>query len=118
MKVFLFSTSVLALMIVAILCNGLYVKSITREMASGLTELPSCELSASQTLQARWEKAEKTLELSVSSSDLTEVSNRLTELCVAAAFENEEAFERARALCLDGIARIHDFERFSFLHIL
>ena len=118
MKIFLFSIGILLLMVILIVCNSLYVKSITTEIAGDLAKLPACELAGSQALQERWAKAEKRMELSISSSDMDEVANYFAELCVAAEFENKEAFERARTLCLDGIARIHDFERFSFLHIL
>ena len=118
MKAFLFSVSVLTLMIVAILCNSCYVKSITHEMKQTLESMQCCALPATEALQKRWQKAEKKLELSISAADIGEISTRLSELCVAARFENKEAFEQARALCLNGIARIQDLERFSFLHIL
>jgi hypothetical protein len=118
MKAFLFSTSVLTLMIIAILCNSFYVKDATKEVKATLQTMQSCDIVQSRALQERWQNMQKKLELSISAADMAEVSNRLTELCTAAEFKNEEAFERARALCLDGITRIQDLERFSFLHIL
>ena len=118
MKAFLFSVSVIILMIAAILFNSFYVKSATKEMAAALEAVQNCDLSQSQALRERWQDVQKKLELSISATDMAEVSNRLTELCTAAEFKNAEAFERARALCLDGIARIQDLERLSFLHIL
>ncbi len=49
---------------------------------------------------------------------MNEVETHLAELCVAARMNDKEAFERARALSLCGIARIRDLERFSLLHML
>ena len=118
MKTFLFSVSVLTLMIVALLFNSYYVKSATKEMEEALQELHSCDVAQSRILQERWQDTQKKLELSISAADMAEVSDHFTELCMAAQFDNEEAFERARALCLDSIARIRDLECFSLLHIL
>ena len=118
MKTFLFSVSVLILMVIAILFNSCYVKSATKAMEGALEELQTCDLAQSRSLWEHWQDTQKKLELSISAADMAEVSDHLTELCVAAQFENKEAFERARALCLDGIARIRDLECFSLLHIL
>lgn len=118
MKTFLFSVSVLALITIIILCNAFYVRSVTEEMQRDLEKLSSCDQAPSQAILTHWHSKEGVLELSVSAMDMNEVSNHLTELCVAARLNDKEAFERARALCLDSIARIRELERFSFLHIL
>lgn len=120
MKTFLFSICALALLIAIILANAAFVGRVTDEMKSGLQALPVCAQASEQAraLLAHWEHEEKRLELSVSATDMNEVSNQLTVLCVAARLNDEEAFERARALCLLGLTRIRDLERFSFLHIL
>ncbi len=118
MKTFLFSIGALALMIVIIVCNAVYIKNVTGEMQRGLEELQSCDEVPSQALLARWRNEEKLLELSISATDMSEIANHLTELCVAARLEDKETFERARALCLCGIVRIRELERFSLLHIL
>ena len=118
MKTFLFSISVFTLMVVALLFNSYYVKTATKELAEALQELQTCDIAQSQILRERWQDTQKKLELSISAADMAEVSDHLTELCVAAQFESKEAFEQARALCLDDVARIRDLEYFSLLHIL
>ncbi len=118
MKTFLFSIVTLALMIAVILCNSAYVKSVTNGMEGELKALPSCAQTPAEALLSRWREEQLLLQLSVSSMDMNEIENHLTELCTAAQTNDKEAFERARALCLCGIARIRDLERFSLLHIL
>lgn len=118
MKTFLFSIAALALMIAVILCNSAYVKSITNEMESELKALTPCAQAPAEALLDRWYEEQTLLQLSVSTTDMTEIENHLTELCTAAQTNDKEAFERARALCLCGIARVRDLERFSLLHIL
>ena len=120
MKVFLFSLFTLTLLIVLIVANGFYVRNLTENVCRTLNDLPPIAQAAPQAraLLQNWQAEEKTLELSVAASEISEVTNQLTELCTAIQFKDEEAFERARALCLLGLARIHDYERFSFLHIL
>ena len=120
MKAFWFSISALALLIGAILLNAVYVGRVTDKLHNDLTALPPCEQAsdASQALATYWAQAEPLLTLSVSAQDMTDVSDHIAELCTAARFKDEEAFEQARALCLLAIARIRDLERFSFLHIL
>ena len=120
MKAFLFSICVMGLLIAVILVNAAYVGRVSEEMQSALSHLPECSKATeeAQALLLRWQKEEKLLELSVSAIDMNDICNLLTELCVAARLNNEEAFEQARALCLLGLSRIHLLERFSFLHIL
>ena len=120
MKAFLFSICALALLIGIILANAAFVDRVTNEMKNCLQCLPACAQASEQAraLLARWEREKKLLDLSVSASDMNEVSSQLTVLCVAARLDDEEAFERARALCLLGLTHIRDLERFSFLHIL
>lgn len=120
MKTFLFSICALALLVGIILVNAAYVGRVTSDMQNDLKNLPVCTQAQenAQALLAHWEKEEKILQLSVSAADMNELGNHLTALCVAARLEDEEAFERARALCLLGLARIQDLERFRFLHIL
>ncbi len=120
MKTFLFSLCTLALLVGAILLNAAYVRSFTAQMQSELQDLPDCTQADEQarSLLSCWQEKEKVLELSISAADRKEVGDRLIELCVAARLDDEEAFERARALCLDSITRIQDLERFSLLHIL
>ena len=120
MKVFIFSIFALALLIALIITNSFYVRNLTENAYLTLKEIPPVTQASdqAQALLQRWQAEEKILELSVAASEISEVTNRLTELCTAIQFKDEEAFERARALCLLGLARIHDYERFSFLHIL
>ena len=120
MKTFLFSLCALALLVGAILCNAAYVRNFTGRMQQDLQSLPACAQAKEEAdaLLCCWQEKEKILELSISATDRKEVGDRLIELCVAARLDDEEAFERARALCLDSITRIQDLERFSFLHIL
>lgn len=120
MKVFLFSVAILALLLAMIIGNGFYVRSVTKEVQDDLEALPPCQNAQEevQALLAYWRGKEKLLELSVSAADMNEFDNHLAELSVAARLNDEKAFERARTLCLCGIARIHELERFSFLHIL
>ncbi len=120
MKTFLFSVCALALLIGVIFINAAYVGRVTNDMQNDLKNLPACAQASEQAekLLARWKSEEKLLALSVSATDMNELGNHLTELGAAARLNDEEAFERARALCLLGLARIQDLERVSFLHIL
>ena len=120
MKTFLFSICALTLLVGAILCNATYVRNFTEKMQQDLRSLPACTQVGEEAdaLLSCWQEKEKLLELSISAADRKEVGDRLIELCVAARLDDEEAFERARALCLDSITRIQDLERFSLLHIL
>lgn len=118
MKTFLFSLTALILIVAAILCNSAYVKNVTNEMENELTLLPLCAQAPAEALAERWHEEEVLLQLSVGAADMNEVETHLAELCVAARMNDKEAFERARALSLCGIARIRDLERFSLLHIL
>jgi len=120
MKSFLFSILALLLLITLILCNSFYVKDITARTQLALESLPSCETAGEQAeaLLSDWQARKKLLSLSVCAADMSEVENRLTEICVATRLNDEKAFEQARSLCLLGLARIQDLERFSFLHIL
>ena len=120
MKTFWFSLSVMLVMIGAILANATYVKHITGEIYDDLQELPPCAQASeeAQEILEQWNDKEHFLQLSISSTDMTETKNYLSELCVAARLNDEEAFEQARALCLLGLSRIRDLERFSLFHIL
>ena len=120
MKTFIFSILMLLLLITVIFFNAHYVKDVTTNMQDGLEALPTCAQAneQAQALFSYWQAQEKRLELSVPATDMNDVSNRLTELCVATQAKDKEAFEQARALCLLGLMRIQEFERFSFLHIL
>ena len=120
MKAFIFSICVLALLITAILINTLYVARVTSSMQEKLQVLPPCAQAReyAKDLLAFWKSKEKILELSVSATDISEVSERLTIIYAATSPLDEKAFEQARALCLDDIERIRDLERFTFLHIL
>ena len=120
MKTFLFSTCILTLLIAVILINACYVRHVTDKFCTELENLPACAQAqtSAQALLARWKKEERLLELSVSATDMNDVENQLTALCVSAHTNDTEAFEHARAICLLGLARIQDLERFRFLHIL
>ena len=120
MKTFWVSLGAMLLLIGAILANAVCVRRITGEMFDGLQALPSCAQASeeAQDILKQWKDREHFLQLSVSSTDMTEVGNHLSELCVAAQLKDEEAFEQARALCLLGLSRIRDLERFSLFHIL
>lgn len=120
MKAFLFSIFALALLIAVIFVNAAYVGRITGEIYESVQHLPECAQATAQAqaLLTFWEKEERQLGLSVSATDINELGNHLTELCVAADQNDSEAFERARALCLLWLTRIRELERFSFLHIL
>ena len=120
MKSFLFSLLILGILIAVIIGNGFYVRGVASELSAKLGQLPECEQAkeSAQALWAIWQKQEKRLELSVSATDISEIGCHFTQLCVAAEQNDKKAFEQARALCLLGLSRIHDFERFSFLHIL
>lgn len=116
MKTFLVSMLMLGILLTAILCNTFYVRGVTEELKNELESLNTYEQA--QEILKRWESEADLLGLSVSATDINDVSDQLTELCTTARLKDEEAFERARALCLLGLTRIHDFERFSFLHLL
>jgi hypothetical protein len=120
MKSFLFSLLALGILIAVIIGNGFYVRDVASELSTKLEQLPECAQAkeSAQALWRIWQKQEKHLELSVSTTDINDIGNHFTQLCVAARQNDKEAFEQARALCLLGLSRIHDFERFSFLHIL
>ena len=120
MKGFVFSISALVILIALILCNSAYIKHSGEELQNALNTLPACAQAADDTqeLLARWKKQKKLWELSVPSTDITEIENRLTELDTAARLSDEKAFEQARALCQLAIARVCELERFSFHHIL
>ena len=120
MKAFLFSVCALVLLIGVILLNAAYVKRVTNELCGELQNLPECTKADAfaQALLERWETEEKRLELTVSATDMNDVENHLTALCLAVRLDDEKAFEQARALCLLGLSRIRDLERFRFLHIL
>ena len=118
MRSFLLSAAVLVLMIALIVCNAAYVKGVTKELTESLNTLPPCALTAAEALLARWREVEHLLQLSVCATDMNEIEDHLTVLCAAARTNDEKAFEQARTLCLCGIARIRELERFSFLHIL
>ena len=116
MKTFLVSMLMLGILLAAILCNAFYVRGVTEELKDELEALTTHEQA--QEILKRWESEANLLGLSVSATDINDISDQLTELCTTARLNDKEAFERARALCLLGLTRIHDFERFSFLHIL
>ena len=120
MKTFWFSLGTMLLMVGAILANAACVRHITDEMYDALQSLPPCEQTSEEAQDALeyWNDKEHFLQLSVSSTDMTEMEKQLTELCVAAQLKDEEAFEQARALCLLELSRIRDLERFSLFHIL
>ena len=120
MKTFLFSVCVLTLLVGVILLNAGYVRSVTSKMCDELQDLPRCNQASdlAQAIRSHWDDKKSLLELSVAATDMNDVENQLTALCVAAKSENEEAFEQARALCLLAMARIRDLDRFRFLHIL
>ena len=120
MKTFWFSLGTMLLMIGAILTNTVCVRRITSQIYHSVEALPDCEQAygQAQDVLELWNEKEHFLQLSVSSTDMTEIENRLSELYVATSLNDEEAFEQARALCLLGLSRIRDLERFSFFHIL
>lgn len=120
MKAFLFSIFALALLVSIILVNAAYVGRVTDTMQLALQDLPQCSQAKEKAdaLLTLWEKEETHLALSVSATDMNDVENHLIALHAAVRLNDEEAFERSRALCLVTVARIHDLERFRFLHIL
>ena len=120
MRTFWISVGALTLLVIVILINAAYVGRITDEMQNSLQALPVC-MQAEEKAQAlldRWKKEKKVLELSVCAADIDELENQIFTLCVAARIGDEKAFEGARALCLLGLSRIQNLERFRFLHIL
>ena len=120
MKAFLFSLFALGVLIAVIFCNAFYVRGVTKQAQDLLTAMPACADAGeeAQELLSHWQAEKRLLELSVCATDMSEIENRLTELCVATRTKDEKAFEQARALCLLGLARIQELERFRFLHIL
>ena len=120
MKAFLFSIGMLVLLVALLFVNTFFVIHVTDELHDTLSSLPTCALAetSSREILTEWESKTHLLELSVSATDLNELSNHLITLCTAARQNDEKAFELARALALEGVARIRDLERFRFLHIL
>ena len=120
MKAFWFSIAMLVLLVALLFANAFFVIRITDGLHDTLSDLPACEQAEAQAKEilTRWKSNTHFLELSVSATDMNELSNHLITLYTAAHKNDEKAFELARALALESIARIRDLERFRFLHIL
>lgn len=98
-----------------IIWNYFYVNRTAAEMEQQLRSLPSAAqaLTAVEALEAFWEREHPFISLSVSMTEVRNMTTVLTELRHAAAVQEENDFERCRSLALVGVEQLRRLEQFT-----
>ncbi len=120
MKAFLCSAAAFLLLVGVIIGNCVWVSRVTASVEQALQELPPAAeaLPAIERLLEDWQARETLLGLSIPANELEDVTDQLILLRAGAELGDAEGFARAKALCLENVARIRCLERFSLIYIL
>lgn len=116
MKTFYASLAVFALLLLLIFCNGRYVRHATEEMEALLSNATQTE--ELNEIESAWQVRKRFLSLSVSYEEIKEVDQKLCIMKAALDTGSAESFEEARALAIEALTRIREFEKLSIDNLI
>ena len=114
MRSFIIALCIFALLILAIIFNGIFLRSTTGEMEAALRALPVAEEGeALLALENYWKNKRTGMSLSISFDEIRKMDELLIELRIAAQCKDENSFLLSRAQALEAVARMRRLECFS-----
>jgi len=123
MRVFIISIIVLAVIIICIVCNSLYMDNFTNKMLNLISDLPRNSSLHGDTakideLYDIWESHKAFLAITANSGYITDITTALINVKFFYLSEHDTHYKNACEHLYQAVYRLHELERFSIDNII
>ena len=118
MKSFLFSILAIAVLILIVTVNGIYVSNVTRKLEDMALDLKSGDVDTLKAIQKYWKKHETIVCFSVSHNDVDDLNIAIEVLIEKSTSSEDDGFYEYKARLLNSIAEMRNKERVHIHNIL
>lgn len=120
MKTFYAALVIFLILLILIVCNGIFIRRTAKELEEKLQTLPPCEdaEAAVAALSDFWEARKTWVGLSIPNEIVRDMTDRMTEVAVAAKQKNSENFDLAIQLSINAARQLRYAEQISIENLL